>query len=89
MVQNIINLEQNEDRILNIIKAQHGLKNKSDAVSLIIQIYSQTFLENELKPEYLKKLENIRKGKYIKFNSIEDLRKATSQLKKRICTILK
>jgi hypothetical protein len=78
MVQNIINLEQNEDRILNIIKAQHGLKNKSDAVSLIIQIYSQNFLENELKPEYLKKLENIRKGKYIKFNSIEDLRKATS-----------
>jgi len=78
MVQNIINLKENEDRILNIIKAQHGLKNKSDAVSLIINVYTENFLEPELRPEYIEKLKNIRKGKYIKFNSIEDLRKATS-----------
>jgi hypothetical protein len=32
----------------------------------------------KIKSEYLEKLEKIRKGKYIKFNSIEDLRKATS-----------
>lgn len=78
MVQNIINLNERYDRILNIVKAKFGLKNKSQAVSLIIHVYEENFLEPELRPEYLKKLEKIRKGKYIKFSSVEELRKATS-----------
>lgn len=75
MVQNIINLGEKEDRILNIVKAKYGLKNKSDAVTIMIKIYADTFLEPELRPEYLEKLEKIRKGKYIKFNSVEELDK--------------
>ena len=78
MVQNIIRLGEREDRILNIVKAKFGLKNKSEAVALLAQKYEDSFLEPELKPEYLEKLTSIRKGKYIKFNSIEDLRKATA-----------
>jgi len=78
MVQSIIDMGENEDRILNIVKAKFGLKNKSEAVALMVKIYSESFLEPELRPEYLNKLEKIRKGKYIKYNSIEDLRKATS-----------
>jgi hypothetical protein len=34
--------------------------------------------EPQLRPEYLEKLKKIRKGKFIKYKSIEDLRKATS-----------
>jgi len=30
----------------------------------------------KIKPEYLKKLEKIRKGKYHKFNTVAELRKA-------------
>ncbi len=78
MVQNIIQIGEREDRILNIVKAKFGLKNKSEAVAFIAQKYEDSFLEPELKPEYLKKLEKIRKGKYIKHNSIDELRKATS-----------
>lgn len=78
MVQNVININERLDRILNIVKAQHGLKNKSEAVELVIQVYGDSFLEPELRPEYLEKLQKIRKGKYIKYNSIEELRKATS-----------
>lgn len=75
MVQNIINLGENEDRILNIVKAKFGLKNKSDAVSMMVKIYAENCLEPELRPEYIEKLEKIRKGKYIKFNSVEGLDK--------------
>lgn len=78
MVQNIINIGEREDRILNIVKAKFGLKNKSDAVALIAKTYEDSFLEPELRPEYLEKITRIRKGKYIKFNSIDELRKATS-----------
>ena len=78
MVQNIIEIGEREDRVLNIVKAKFGLKNKSEAVAFITQTYEESFLEPELRPEYLEKLQKIRKGKYIKFNSVDDLRKATS-----------
>lgn len=77
MVQNIINLSEKEDRILNIVKAVHGLKTKSEAVALITKSYEENFLKLELKPEYIEKLDKIRKGRYIKFNSVEELRKST------------
>ena len=75
MVQSIIDIDENEDRVLNIVKAKFGLKNKSQAVSLITKAYEDSFLEPELRPEYIKKLERIRKGKYTSFSSIEELRK--------------
>lgn len=75
MVQSIINLNENEDRILNIVKAKFGLKNKSQAVALITNNYSESFLEPELKPEYIEKLKKIRKEKGIGFRNIAELRK--------------
>jgi hypothetical protein len=78
MVQNIINIGEREDRVLNIVKAKFGLKNKSEAMALITRAYEESFLEPELRPEYLEKLKKIRKGKYFKFDSVDDLRKATS-----------
>ncbi len=77
MVQNIINLSEKEDRILNIVKAVHGLKTKSEAIALVTKAYEENFLELELRPEYIEKLKKIRKGKYIKFESIDELRKRT------------
>ena len=56
MVQSIISLDEKEDRILNIIKAQHGLRNKSQAVELIVKIYADSFLELELRPEFIEKM---------------------------------
>ena len=78
MVQNIIKIGEREDRVLNIVKAKFGLKNKSEAVAIIAQTYEESFLEPELRPEYLEKLQQIRKRKYFKFDSIDDLKKATS-----------
>jgi hypothetical protein len=78
MVQSIIDIGENEDRIINIVKAKYGLKNKSQAIAIITKAYEDSFLEPELKPEYVEKLQKIRKGKYIKYNSVDDLIKATS-----------
>jgi hypothetical protein len=77
MVQSIIDIGENEDRIINIIKAKYGLKNKSQAVSMLAKIYEDSFLEPELKPEYTKKLEKIQKeASYIgPFNYIEEFDK--------------
>ncbi len=74
MVQGIINLGENEDRILNIVKAKYGLKNKSQAISLIANIYAESFLEPELKPEYIKRLMKIDKEKGVSFKNIGELK---------------
>lgn len=76
MVQNILNIGEREDRILNIVKAKFGLKNKSEAVALLVQNYENNFLELELRPEYIKKIEKIEKEGYGEtFSFIEQLRK--------------
>ena len=75
MVQNIIDIGEREGRVINIVKAKYGLKTKSEAIALITNAYEDTFLEPELRPEYIKKLDKIRKGKYHKFKGINDLRK--------------
>ena len=75
MVQNIIQIDEREDRVLNIVKAKYGLRNKSQAVALIAKVYEEEFLEPQLKPIYLEKLSKIEKEKGIPFKSISELRK--------------
>ena len=81
MVQSIINLNESNDRILNIVKAQYGFKNKSQAMELIIEIYGDSFLEPKLRPEYIKKLMTIEKEGYGKtFSSVEELEKSMTSM---------
>ena len=78
MVQALVKLDENTNRVLNIVKAKYGLKDKGEAIQILVERYIEEENEPELRPEYLEKLQKIRKGKYIKFNSINELRKATS-----------
>ena len=78
MTQALVHLGEKEDRVLTIVRGKYGLKNKSDAVNFVIDRFEENLLEPELRPEYIKKLEKIQKGKYMSFKSIEELRKATS-----------
>jgi len=78
MVQALIEIDENTNRVLNIVKAKYGLKDKGEAIQVVVENYIEEENEPELKPEYLEKLKRIRKGKYLKFSSINKLRKATS-----------
>ena len=75
MVQNIIELNDREDRILNIVKAKFGLKNKSEAIAYLVKVYEESFLEPELRPEYIEKAKIISKQKKIFIGSADDLKK--------------
>ena len=59
MVQAIVNLNETENRILNIVKGKFGLRNKSDAVNFVIKKYGEDLLEPELKPEFIKEIAKI------------------------------
>ncbi|MDF1557524.1 MAG: DUF2683 family protein [ANME-2 cluster archaeon] len=74
MVQAIINIEEHTNRILNIIKAKYGLKDKSSAIDLMATQYEEEILEPELKPEYVEKARKIIQQKPIDVGSVGDLR---------------
>jgi len=75
MVQAIINIDNNTNRVLNIVKAQFGLKDKSKAIEVMAQKYEQDILEPALRSEYIEKLNLIEKQKGIKFKNIAELRR--------------
>ncbi len=75
MVQAIINIKENTNRLLNIIKAKYGLKDKSQAIDIMAQEYEQEILEPELRPEYIIKAKKIMKEKPVRVGTPKDLRK--------------
>ncbi|MBW2995558.1 DUF2683 family protein [Candidatus Woesearchaeota archaeon] len=75
MVQAIVNINEHANRILNIIKAKFGLKDKSEAIEMMAEQYEEEILEPELKPEYVEKLKKIKKQKGIKIGGIKKFRK--------------
>jgi len=68
MVKAIVEISEKANRVINIVKAKEDLKDKSDAINLIIEIYGNEILEPELKPEFIKELLQAQKEKTIKVN---------------------
>ncbi len=74
MVQAMINITEKANQVLTIVKAKYGLRDKSEAINLVVKEY-EAFLEPELRPAYKKKLLKIAEGKHF---SRAELEKAVS-----------
>ena len=66
MVKAIVDIDERANRIINIVKAKEDLRDKSDAINLIIETYSKEFMEPELRPEFIKELLEAQKEKTVK-----------------------
>ncbi len=76
MVQAVINIQEETNRVLNIVKAKFGLKDKSQAIELVVAEYQENFLEPELRPEYVEKIQKLEKnGKFKSYKSLDSLKK--------------
>ena len=56
MVKAIVNINEDANRIINIVKAKENLKDKSDAINLILSIYGKEMLEPKLRPDFFKEV---------------------------------
>lgn len=72
MVQALIEIDDNTNRILNIVKAKYDLKDKAAAVEFVVEKFIEYENEPELRPEFVERMERVRKEKSIK---VEDLAK--------------
>ena len=67
MVQALIDINENSNRVLNVVKAKYNLKDKGEAVEWIISEYISS--EPELKPEFVKKINQMKKEKNVKVSN--------------------
>jgi Protein of unknown function (DUF2683) len=72
MVKALIDISNAANRVLMIVKAEYGLKDKSQAINVMAKEYEELVFEPKVKASYLKKLERIRKGGTIKVGTIDD-----------------
>jgi Protein of unknown function (DUF2683) len=75
MVKAIVEIDEEANKVINILKAQYGLKDKSEAINEMAKQYKEIILESELKPKYTRKLKKIQKEQIIRVGTTEDLRK--------------
>ncbi|MCK5292234.1 MAG: DUF2683 family protein [Thermoplasmata archaeon] len=69
MVKAMIDIDKRANRVLKIVKAQYGLKDKSKAIEKVVHIYEEELMELELRPEFIERIRKIRGEKSIKVDS--------------------
>ena len=71
----LLDIPDEINQTLNILKAQHKLKNKAEAITLVVTVYMKDHMEPELRPDFVEKMKKLEKEKGIPFKSIGELRK--------------
>lgn len=72
MVQAMIEISKDANRILNIVKAKHDLKDKSQAIEKVVIDYGKDLMEPPLRPEFIQKMKEREKEEAI---SVKDFNK--------------
>lgn len=57
MVKAVVDLDERANRLVNLVKAKYGLRDKSQAINKIVLDYEEAFLEPALRPEFVEKME--------------------------------
>lgn len=68
MVQALVKIDENTNRVLNVVKAKYNLKDKGKAIEFVVDKYVEEEDEPELKPEFIEKIKQIEKQKSIRVN---------------------
>ncbi len=75
MVKAIVEIDEEANKVINVLKAQYGLKDKSQAINEMAKQYKALVLESGIRPEYLKKLEGIQREPILRVGYVADFRK--------------
>ena len=64
----LISLTNEANKLLNIVKAKHNLKDKSAAIEAVIEHYITCEGEPDLKEEFIARIKKAEKGKFVRVN---------------------
>ncbi|MBD3310846.1 DUF2683 domain-containing protein [Candidatus Woesearchaeota archaeon] len=69
MVQALVEINDNTNRVLNIVKAKFDLNDKGEAIEVVVSKYIEEENEPELRPEFIKKINEVKKQKSIRVDN--------------------
>lgn len=72
MVKALISISEQANRVINVVKAEYGLKDKSQAINKMAEEYEQQIFEPRIKPSYIKRLKKLEKQRVTRIGTIED-----------------
>ncbi len=72
MTQAIVDLTEEANKILNIVKARYSLRNKSEAINEVALRYGAELLDPKLRPEFVKRMRARAAEPTTRFESIEE-----------------
>jgi len=76
MVKAIVEIDDEANHVINVLKAQYNLRDKSQAINLMAKEFKRFVrLEPEVRPEYAKELMKVHGGRRVKVGSVEDFKK--------------
>jgi hypothetical protein len=64
MVQALVTLNPNVNKVLNIVKAKHDFRDKGQAIEYVVNKFVE-MEEPELKEEFIEKMNKIKQGTFI------------------------
>lgn len=67
----IVKLEEKNNQIINIVKAQYGFHDKSQAINKLVEEYARLAMPTALRPQYVKKLDRIQKEKSVRVENAD------------------
>lgn len=73
MVQALVDVSNKTNRIISIVKAKYGLKDKSQAIDKMAEEYELEVMEPELRQEFIEKLKKLEST--AKFVKVKDFAK--------------
>jgi len=73
MPKAVVELSDHANRVVNVVKARDGLKGKSEAIEKIVEEYEKKILDPAFRPEFVEEVQRIRKGRFRKVRSLDDL----------------
>lgn len=76
MTSAVVNLTEENNRFLNLIKAHMGLRNKSDAINFVVREHAKEAKEPELRPEFVRRMRRILKEKTTRYGSVREMMKS-------------
>jgi hypothetical protein len=65
MVNALIKLDENTNRILNLVKAKYNLKDKGEAVNVVVSKFIEMQNEPELRPEFIEMMGKIERQRSV------------------------
>jgi hypothetical protein len=71
VVKAIVTIDERTNRILNIVKAKYGLKDKSQAINLMAKQFEECVMDPELRPEFVESLKASETEKTVKVKNFD------------------